>query len=67
MVYVTIEHVRALRFCTPGIKAFCKKYNLSLRDLITGDGLPEDKLRATGEAMALKAIEYAQNQQRSGD
>ncbi len=60
MLMITTEHVRAANYCTPGLKAFFKKHNLDLREFCR-NGLPEDVVLATNDAMAIAVVEVARN------
>lgn len=55
---ITINDCRKAHMCASGVKTFCKNHNLSLRDLC-GEGLEEEALLATNDAMAKKVVEAA--------
>ncbi len=60
---ITIKHCRKAQkngeqICAAGIKAFCARHNLSMRDLC-GEGIDAEKIIATDDAMALKIVEIA--------
>jgi hypothetical protein len=45
-------------YCAPGLRAFCRRHGLSLRQLAR-EGIPVSKAEATGDAMALHAAARA--------
>lgn len=49
------------RYCARGLRAFAKRHGLDLRAFMH-DGLPISTLEATGDAMALRAIENARTE-----
>lgn len=61
---VTLEHARSLPcvtnhgMCSRGLRAFCDRHNIDWRDFIT-NGIEEERLLATGDAMALKLVQWA--------
>ncbi len=59
-VVVRMEHLRRLGYCSRGVRAFCDRHNLDFMSFLT-DGIGEDELAATGDGMALAAIEEARN------
>lgn len=64
-VVVTMQHMRAVRFgsrrgyCVGGIELFFDRYGLDYSDFLR-NGISADELRATGNALALRAIEQAE-------
>lgn len=57
-----MRDVRAARFCCRGARAFCKRYGLDWSAFLK-DGLPAEKLLATGDALAIKVVEVARGKQ----
>lgn len=57
-VMVRMEHVRAAKMCSRGARAFFVRHGLDWETFIR-DGLPADKILATGDAMALQVVEVA--------
>jgi hypothetical protein len=47
--------------CVSGARAFGRRHGLDWRKFVR-EGLPEEDLLATGDAMAIKAVEYARGQ-----
>lgn len=64
-VIVTMEHMRAVRwgsrrgYCSTGVESFFERYGLDFTDFLH-NGITADKLRATGNALALRAVEIAE-------
>lgn len=52
---ITIKDCRRLNYCADGIKTFCKRHGVSLRDLC-GEGVEEEILLNTKDDMAIKAV-----------
>ena len=59
---VTITHVRAAGLCVNGSRAWFARHGLDFRAFLR-DGLDAETLLATGDAMALRVVEYARQQQ----
>lgn len=57
-VRVRMEHVRAVRGCSRGARAFCARHGLDWARFLR-EGLPAEVLEATGDAMAIKLCEEA--------
>lgn len=57
-VIVRMEHMRKAQFCSSGVRAFFKRHDLDWSDFLK-NGIPAEKLAATGDAMALQVIEVA--------
>ena len=62
---ITMAHVRQVRgfskkpgFCAAGTRDWFAKYNLDYRDFVK-NGIDEEKLLATGDAMAIATVEQA--------
>lgn len=70
-IIVRIEHARAARItgagvqCAPGIRQWFHQHGLSLTEFLE-HGLPASRLRATGCAYALRAIELAEQEAKRG-
>lgn len=67
---ITLQHVRTVPawrdrvgFCAKGARYFFKVHQLDWQDFIK-HGITEDKLLATGDALALKVIEWAHQQEK---
>lgn len=60
---VKLEHMRApgLNYCSRGARSFFQIHNLDWQRFIT-EGLPEEQLLATGDAMAIAVVEEARRQ-----
>jgi hypothetical protein len=66
-IVVTIDHVRAAGLCVGGTRAWFDRHGLDFRAFLR-DGCYAETLLATGDAMALRVVEYAHNQcSRQGD
>lgn len=66
---VTIEHIRtvpnwngAAGYCAAGARAWCALHGISWPDLVA-NGIDAAQLRATGDAMALRLVEWAELQE----
>lgn len=59
-VVVKPEHCRKVKFCARGTRLFFKKHSLDYQKFLR-EGISEEELLATGDGMALKAIEVARN------
>lgn len=65
---VTMQDARAVRtptgrgYCSRGIRAFFARHGLDFQDFLR-NGIAAEKLEATGDHMALKAVEVARGRQ----
>lgn len=57
-VIVTIDHVRAAGLCVNGTRTWFTRQGLDFRAFLR-EGCDADTLLATGDAMALRVVEYA--------
>lgn len=57
-VMVKMEHVRAARMCSRGARAFFRRHGLDW-EVFLREGLPAEKVEATGDAMAIRVAEVA--------
>lgn len=57
-VRVTIDDVRAVGLCVNGSRAWFSRHGLDFRAFLQS-GLPAADILATGDAMALRAVEQA--------
>lgn len=57
---VRMEHLRRLGYCSGGVRAFFARHGLDYGAFLQ-EGVREDDLIATGDGMALAAIEEARN------
>lgn len=57
-VRVTIDDVRAVGLCVAGSRAWFARHGLDFRAFLQ-EGLPAADILATGDAMALRAVERA--------
>jgi hypothetical protein len=55
---IKLEHARALKYCTKGIKEFFKKYNLDFNDFLV-NGIDEEILCKFNNKLADKVIQKA--------
>jgi len=58
-------HMRELGYCNRGARAFFARHGLSWADFLR-EGIDGDSLRATGDAMAARVVEHAQQQEGAG-
>ena len=59
-IMVRMEHLRRLGYCSGGVRTFFARHGLDYGAFLQ-EGVSEDDLRATGDGMALAAIEEARN------
>lgn len=64
-VTVTIDDVRAVGLCVNGTRVWFARHGLDFRSFLR-EGLTAEALLATGDAMALRVVQYARAQQRMG-
>lgn len=55
---IKIAHMRKCKYCSKGVRAFFKKHNLDFSSFLE-NGIDEEKLLATKDAMAEKVVEVA--------
>lgn len=55
---VTMTDVRAAKGCSRGARAFCLRHGIDWAAFLK-DGVPAERLEATGDAMALNIVEVA--------
>jgi len=55
---ITMEHVRRIHYCSPGIRLFSKKHGIDL-GAFCRNGIDEEVLLATGDQMAIDLVEEA--------
>jgi len=55
---VTHSDLRALRYCNSGTRDFFKRHNLDWSDFVK-NGVSEEQLINTGDAMAVQLVEFA--------
>lgn len=60
---ITIDHVRAAGLCVNGSRSWFARHGLDFRSFLR-EGLTAEALLATGDAMALRVVQYARAQQR---
>ena len=58
-VIVHMRHVRSMKGCSRGARAFCERYGIDWPAFLKG-GIPASRLRATGDAMAIRLAEIAE-------
>lgn len=59
---ITMEHIRAGGGCAWGIRTFFSRYNLDLQAFLRDGGIDSHVLLATGDALAIRVVELAQQQ-----
>lgn len=52
------KHLRTLRYCNKGAREFFQRHGLDW-SLFISSGLPEEQFIATGDAMAIRLVEFA--------
>jgi hypothetical protein len=58
MIVVTLTDLRELDYCTRGARAWCTRMGIDWPAFLR-DGIDADLLEASGDAMAIKAAQYA--------
>lgn len=58
MILVRHSHMRTLKYCNKGARAFAKRHNLDWHQFVN-EGIPEEQLLATGDAMVIPVVELA--------
>ena len=56
---ITIDHVRAVGLCVNGTRTWFARHDLDFRAFLR-EGIDADSLLATGDAMALRVVSYAE-------
>lgn len=59
------RHLNALRYCARGSRAFFERHGFSWSDFLR-NGIEREKFMATGDAMALKCVELADQEAADG-
>ena len=59
LIIITINDVRAAGLCVNGSRAWFARHGLDFRAFVR-EGLDAETLLATGDAMALRVVNYAQ-------
>lgn len=57
-ITITMRDFRRVAYCSRGVREFFERHGLNWSDFLR-NGIQSDILAATGDAMALKAIEVA--------
>ena len=60
MIVVTMSHIRKAKLCSRGTRAFFEKHNLDWNAFLA-EGIDAEKLRQTGDAMALQVVKVAED------
>ena len=63
---VKMSHARRLRYCARGARAFCRRYDLDFHKFVR-EGLPAEQFIETGDALAMRAVELAKEEQEGTD
>ena len=58
---IRMAHVREAKYCIRGARAFAERHGLDWRRFLK-EGLPEEALLGTGDAMAKRIVERAHGQ-----
>ena len=59
---ITMEHIRQAKMCSRGTRKFFQSNGLDWSDFLK-NGIEEEKLASTGDAMALRVIEVAHGEE----
>lgn len=60
---IYMRHVRQVFMCSRGARTFCMQHGINWTDFLR-NGVDEEVIKATGDAMALKVVEAANNGKR---
>ncbi|MDX1464130.1 MAG: hypothetical protein R3215_00325 [Halomonas sp.] len=63
---VTLRHLRALGYCVPRIRAWCREHGIDLREFQEEHGVPVSRVRATGCYFAARAADLAESEVNHG-
>jgi hypothetical protein len=63
IVIVRMVHIRQAKMCSNGTRDFFNRHGLDWQEFLK-EGVDAEKLRATGDAMALKVVKVAENGRR---
>ncbi|MFL0802460.1 MAG: hypothetical protein K6L81_01995 [Agarilytica sp.] len=61
---ITLAHQRKFHYCSKGARRFCKRHDLDFLEFVR-NGYDESVLLETGDAMAIKLVEFAKNMEAS--
>lgn len=61
----TMAHVREIKFCAKGGRAFFARYGLDWAAFLR-DGIPVSALEATGDGLALRLAQHARKEAANG-
>ena len=59
---VTMKHMRRLNYCSAGVRKFFLQHGLDYARFLR-EGIPAEELVKTGDAMAIRVAEVAENGQ----
>jgi hypothetical protein len=60
---LSIADCRQFKYCVHGVRRFCARHAINFNQLLKGT-LPISEFERTGDAMALKVVEYVRNERR---
>ena len=66
MTTVTVQDLRALKYCVPGSRQFCERYGLDWKRLVR-EGLQAEELAHIDDAMVSRLIEQARKREGVAD
>ena len=55
---ITMRHIRKAKMCSRGTRSFFERHGLDWDDFLK-NGIDSEKLRLTGDSMALQVVEVA--------
>lgn len=58
---LTVQHLRQLKYCPSGAKAWCERHGLDWRALVQ-DGLPISQIEAIDDAFAVNASQLVREE-----
>lgn len=61
MTTVKMEHIRAVKLCSSGVRTFFQQQGFDWTDFLT-NGIPAEKLEATGNPIIMRAVKVAQEE-----
>jgi hypothetical protein len=61
VILVKHEHMRALKYCNKSARPWFEQHGLDWNEFVK-NGIPEEQLIATGDALALRVVERARQE-----
>lgn len=62
---VSMRHVRAMRWCSSGARAWCARYGVEWSTFLR-PGVPASVMEATGDGLGIRLAKFAREEAASG-